>query len=221
MIRLAWLKRLLGGSADKDSSDEPMKLIVGLGNPGKSYADTRHNVGWWVIDHLAGVWRFEGWRKDQNALVSDGRVGGQRIRLVKPQTYMNLSGGVLRPYLRRETWRAENDLLVIVDEVALPVGRFRLRGQGSAGGHNGLKSIEGAVGSQEYARLRVGVGPPPNRQRESALTDYVLERMGKGDRKDVEALFPDLVALTECWLGEGVEKAMSRFNRKADVGGGM
>jgi PTH1 family peptidyl-tRNA hydrolase len=221
LIRLDWLKRVLGRSADQGESDEPMKLIVGLGNPGKSYADTRHNAGWWVIDHLAGVLRFDAWRKDQNALVSDARIGGQRVRLVKPQTYMNLSGGILRPYLRRETWSAARDLLVIVDDVALPVGRFRLRARGSAGGHNGLKSIEAAVGNQEYARLRVGVGPPADRQREVNLADYVLDRMGKGGKKDIEALFPDLVALTETWVREGVEPAMNRFNRKADVGDGM
>lgn len=218
MIRLAWLKRLLGGSADKDSSDEPMKLIVGLGNPGKSYADTRHNVGWWVIDHLAGVWRFDGWRKDQNALTSDGRVEGQRVRLVKPQTYMNLSGGILRPYLRREAWSAANDLLIVVDDVALPVGRYRLRAQGSAGGHNGLKSIEAAVGSRDYARLRIGVGPGEDRERRGDLSDYVLNKMGKGERKEVEALLPDLVALSEAWIRDGVELAMNRFNRKAGVG---
>jgi PTH1 family peptidyl-tRNA hydrolase len=221
LIRLDWLKRFLGRSTDQGASDEPMKLIVGLGNPGKSYADTRHNVGWWVIDHLAGVWRFDGWRKDQAALITDGKLGGQRVRLVKPQTYMNLSGGILRSYLRRASWSASKDMLVIVDDVALPVGRFRLRAKGSAGGHNGLKSIEGAVGNQEYARLRIGVGPPENRQRNTDLADYVLGRMGKGERNEVEALLPHLVSLTECWLSEGAERAMSRFNRKADVGGGM
>ena len=196
-----------------------MKLIVGLGNPGKKYQDTRHNVGWWVVDHLAGVWRFDGWRKDQNAMVSDGRVAGQRVRLIKPQTYMNLSGGILRPYLRRETWSAARDLLVVVDDVALPVGRFRLRAQGSAGGHNGLKSIEGAVGGQDYSRVRVGVGPPADRQRDTDLADYVLDRMGRSERTEVESLFPDLIALVEMWLAEGAPKAMSLFNRKADGGG--
>ena len=219
MTALDWLQRFLGRSAGQGNSDEPMKLIVGLGNPGKSYVDTRHNVGWWVIDHLAGVWRFDGWRKDQASLVSDGRVEGQRVRLVKPQTYMNLSGGVMRPYLRRETWSAAKDLLVIVDDVALPVGRFRLRARGSAGGHNGLKSMETAVESQEYARLRIGVGPPEDRQRNTDLADYVLGRMGKGERKEVEELFPHLVSLTECWLAEGAERAMNRFNRKTDVRG--
>ena len=221
MSSFDWLKRFLGRESGRGTSDEPMKLIVGLGNPGKEYVDTRHNVGWWVIDHLAGVWRFEGWRKDQNSLVSDGRVGGQRVRLVKPQTYMNLSGGILKPYLRRETWSAATDLLVIVDDVALPVGRYRLRARGSAGGHNGLKSIEQAVEGQEYSRLRIGVGPPADRQRNTNLSDYVLGKVGKRERADVEALYPDVVALTESWMRDGVEVAMSRFNRQADVGGGM
>jgi peptidyl-tRNA hydrolase, PTH1 family len=216
LISLDWLKRFLGRSSGQGTSEEPMKLIVGLGNPGKAYVDTRHNVGWWVIDHLAGVWRFDGWRKDQNALTSDGRVAGQRVRLVKPQTYMNLSGGILRPYVRRETWSAANDLLIIVDDVALPVGRFRLRAQGSAGGHNGLKSIEAAVGSREYARLRIGVGPPSDRERSVALSDYVLDRMGRSEKKDVQALFPDLIALTETWLTDGAPKAMSLFNQMGD-----
>ena len=198
-----------------------MKVILGLGNPGAKYEATRHNVGWWVLDHLADVWRFDdAWRRDGDSLTRSGVVGTHKVRLVKPQTYMNLSGGILRPYLRRETWSASKDLLIIVDEVALPVGRFRLRAKGSAGGHNGLKSIEAAVGNQEYARLRIGVGPAEDRQRTTNLSDYVLGRMGKGEKREVEALFPDLVGQTETWIQDGVELAMSRFNRKTDVGGG-
>ena len=212
-----WLWSVLGRSRGQGENDEPMKLIVGLGNPGKQYADTRHNVGWWVIDHLAGVWRFDGWRKDQNAYVSDGRVGTHRVRLMKPQTYMNLSGASLRTYLKRETFSARDDLLIVVDEVALPIGRFRVRARGSAGGHNGLKSIEGAVGSQDYARLRIGVGPPADRQRNQDLADYVLDRMGRSEKQAVEDLLPDLVALCETWIQEGAEASMNRFNRKADA----
>lgn len=193
-----------------------MKLIVGLGNPGESYEATRHNVGWWVLDHLAGVWRFDRWKKDGESMTCDGRIGQVRVRLVKPQTYMNLSGRVLRPYLRRENWSAANDLLVVVDDVALPVGRFRLRAQGSAGGHNGLKSIEAVVGNQDYARLRIGVGPPADRERKGDLSDYVLGKMGKSERKDVEALYDDMAAMAETWLGEGAAKAMSAFNRIGD-----
>jgi PTH1 family peptidyl-tRNA hydrolase len=194
-----------------------MKLIVGLGNPGRSYAETRHNVGWWVVDHLADVWRFDGWRKDHDALVANGALHGSRLRLLKPQTYMNLSGGALRPYLRREGFSAASDLLIVVDEVALPVGRFRLRAQGSAGGHNGLKSIEGAVGGREYARLRIGVGPPPERRREGDLADYVLDRLAKSERATLTALLPALADTVETWVREGVAKAMSLHNRRPEA----
>ena len=195
-----------------------MKIVLGLGNPGPDYERTRHNVGWWVVDHLADVWRFDGWRKDRDARVASGNVEGQRVRLVKPLTYMNLSGAVLKPYLRRENWSASRDFLVVVDEVALPVGTFRIRARGSAGGHNGLKSIEGAVGSQEYARLRIGVGPEDPARRRGNLSDYVLDEFGKREAKVVEELMPTLTELAETWLKEGAEVAMNRFNRlgKAD-----
>jgi PTH1 family peptidyl-tRNA hydrolase len=197
-----------------------MKIVLGLGNPGPDYERTRHNVGWWVVDHLADVWRFEGWKKDSDARVAMGNVAGTRVRLVKPLTYMNLSGAVLRPYLRRESWNAATDLLVVVDEVALPVGSFRVRARGSAGGHNGLKSVEGAVGSQEYARLRIGVGPDDPSRRRGNLSDYVLDEFGKREAKVVEELMPTLTELVECWLKEGAEVAMNRFNRvgKTDLG---
>jgi PTH1 family peptidyl-tRNA hydrolase len=133
-----------------------LKVILGLGNPGKEYEATRHNVGWWVLDHLADVWRFDGWRRDGEALVSNGALGPLKLRLVKPQTYYNLSGTVLTPFLRRPFWSPKTDLLVVCDDVALPVGRSRIRPQGSAGGSNGLKSVEKTLKSQEYPRLRVG-----------------------------------------------------------------
>ena len=116
-----------------------MKVIFGLGNPGDEYERTRHNVGWWLIDHLADVWRFDGWRKDGTARVASGAVGRHKVRLVKPQTYMNLSGAALRPYLRRESWSAKADLLILVDDAAISVGTYRLRASGLSGGHNGLK----------------------------------------------------------------------------------
>jgi PTH1 family peptidyl-tRNA hydrolase len=196
-----------------------MKIVLGLGNPGPDYERTRHNVGWWVVDHLADVWRFEGSRKDGDARVASGSVGGRRVRLVKPLTYMNLSGAALRPYLRRENWNASSDLLVVVDEVALPVGSFRIRARGSAGGHNGLKSIEGAVGSQDYARLRIGIGPDDPNRRRGSLSDYVLDEFGKRDAKVVEELMPTFTELVECWMKEGPEVAMNRFNKVGKAGG--
>lgn len=190
-----------------------MKVVMGLGNPGPEYERTRHNVGWWVVDHLAGVWRLEGWKRDGDSRVLAGTVNGHRVRLVKPLTYMNLSGNALRPYLRRAGWSCMKDLLVVSDEVALPVGSFRIRPGGSAGGHNGLKSIEGALESQEYARLRIGVGPEDPSRRHGDLADYVLADFGKSEERTVRSTFDTIVQLVECWLADGPQIAMNRFNR--------
>ena len=194
-----------------------MKVILGLGNPGRQYEATRHNVGWWVLDHLADVWHFEGWKRDGEALVSTGAVAGTRARLVKPLTYMNLSGSVLRNYLRRPFWTPPKDLLVIVDDVALPVGRFRVRARGSAGGHNGLRSIEGAVGNQDYPRLRIGVGPGEERKHiYKVLSDFVLAPFAKDEREDILALMPAFAAVVETWLREGTDRAMNAHNKAGD-----
>jgi PTH1 family peptidyl-tRNA hydrolase len=190
--------------------DEPMKVIVGLGNPGKHYERTRHNVGWWVVDHLADVWRFDGWRKDGEARVTTGTVGGAKVRLVKPLTYMNLSGAVLRPYLRRPFWSAATDLMVVVDEIQLPIGRYRFRAKGSAGGHNGLKSIEAAVDSQEYPRLRIGVGPEDERRR-GELRDFVLDDFGKQEAEIVRRMMPTLTEAIELWVRSGIAPVMNTF----------
>lgn len=193
-----------------------MKVIVGLGNPGREYAGTRHNVGWWVIDHLADVWRFDGWKKDGEAHVTTGTVHGKRVRLVKPQTFMNLSGNVLVRYAWRPFWSAAQDLMVISDEVQLPVGRYRFRAKGSAGGHNGLKSIQGQLGTQEYARLRVGVGPADDERKVSVLTDYVLGNFGKAEAVTVRELLPMFVEAFELWVAEGILPVMNRFSGREE-----
>ncbi len=191
-----------------------MKVIVGLGNPGREYAATRHNVGWWLIDHLADVWHFDAWKKAGESHVTNGAVGGVKVRLVKPQTFMNLSGQALKNYVRRPFWSAAKDLLVVVDEVQLPVGRFRIRARGSAGGHNGLKSVEQALGSQDYARLRIGVGPSDERKGVyKDLADFVLAPFARDERDDVLALLQPITATAETWLHDGVEKAMNLHNR--------
>jgi PTH1 family peptidyl-tRNA hydrolase len=189
-----------------------LKLIVGLGNPGREYERTRHNVGWWAVDHLADTWGFDKWKRDGQALVSNGRLADFRVRLMKPQTYMNLSGEVLGPYRRRETWDCRTDLMVILDEVALPVGTIRIRAKGSAGGHNGLKSVEAALGTQEYARLRIGIRPE---HQISELSDFVLSRFGKADGAVVSERLDDVRGACEIWLRSGIEAAMNRYNRKA------
>ena len=194
-----------------------MKVILGLGNPGRQYEATRHNVGWWVLDHLADVWHFDGWKRNGEALVSTATVGGGRVRLIKPLTYMNLSGSVLKNYLRRPFWAPPKDLLVIVDDVALPVGRFRVRARGSAGGHNGLRSIETALGNQEYPRLRIGVGPSEERKDVYRdLADFVLAPFARDEREDILALMPKLNSTVETWLREGTERAMNAHNRDGD-----
>lgn len=195
-----------------------MKVILGLGNPGRQYEATRHNVGWWVLDHLADVWRFDGWKRDREALVTTATVGGIRTRLIKPLTYMNLSGQVLRDYARRALWSAATDLLVVVDDVALPVGRFRIRARGSAGGHNGLRSVQGALGSQDYARLRIGVGPSEERKNVYPdLADFVLAPFARDERDDIVALIPRIECAIDTWLRDGVERAMNSHNREGNA----
>lgn len=193
-----------------------MKLIVGLGNPGRRYAGTRHNVGWWALDHLADVWHFDEWRADGDALMVEGRVAEERVRLVKPQTYMNLSGVALRPYLRRLEWSGLQDLLVVVDEVAIPLGTFRLRATGSAGGHNGLKSIEATLGTRDYARVRIGIAPLDPARQVGDLADFVLEPFEAAEQEVVRGLLPRIGDAVECWAREGIQPAMNAYNRKVD-----
>ncbi len=217
------LRRLLGlrpavgarGDAAAPSLDphEPVKVVVGLGNPGREYEWTRHNVGWWVVDHLADVWRFDAWKKDGQAKVADGRVGAHRVRLVKPQTYMNLSGGALVQYARRPAWSAKSDLLAVVDDFAIPLGTYRLRAKGSAGGHNGLKSIEQQLGTQEYARLRVGIAPEDRRHMGDDPAEFVLGAAGKAEREAVRDLLPALADAIETWVRDGIERAMNAHNK--------
>ncbi|MEO7963640.1 MAG: aminoacyl-tRNA hydrolase [Gemmatimonadaceae bacterium] len=187
-----------------------MKIIVGLGNPGKKYEFTRHNVGWWLLDHLADVWRFDRWRHEGSSLVADGALDGERIRLLKPQIFMNLSGDALRPYARRLEWSGLSNLLVVVDDVAIPIGTLRVRAAGSAGGHNGLKSIEATLGTKGYARLRIGIFPGKAATPIGDLADFVLDRFETEERDAITALFPRLLEVTTIWVRDGIQRAMNR-----------
>ncbi|HEY5440320.1 MAG TPA: aminoacyl-tRNA hydrolase [Gemmatimonadaceae bacterium] len=193
-----------------------MKVILGLGNPGKEYEHTRHNVGWWLVDYLADRWHFDGWKKDGQAKVAQGHLTGvkETVRLVKPQTYMNLSGGVLVQYARRPFWSAATDLLVVVDDVAIPSGTWRIRAEGGAGGHNGLKSIRQALGTPQYARLRIGVGDP-ERTSGGPLTDFVLGAVGKRDAEAIRALFPVMAEAVEEFVRSGIKGALDVQSRSA------
>lgn len=183
---------------------------MGLGNPGPEYSETRHNAGFRLADHLVARWGLGPLRRGERARVAEGRWRDHPVRLLEPQTYMNRSGAALAPLRALPDFDPSRDLLILVDEVALPLGRFRLRGAGSAGGHNGLKSVEGALQRQDYARLRIGIGPKPADWDD--LSDFVLGEFTADERRTLDALLDPMADAVECWLDEGIEKAMSRFN---------
>lgn len=185
---------------------------MGLGNPGPEYADTRHNVGFWLADALASRWKLPRFKKEGRALAASGGTPAGRVHLLKPQTYMNESGRALDGLRVTEPGAALPDLLVLVDDFALPVGSFRIRGGGSAGGHNGLRSVEQQLRTQLYARLRIGVGPLPRGL--SGWHDYVLEVPPREERDAIRELLPVMCEAVECWMAEGAERAMAQFNRR-------
>lgn len=187
-----------------------MKAILALGNPGKRYIDSRHNVGWWLAERLTRVWALGGFVHSGRTAWTGGTVGGESVEIHKPLTYMNLSGEAVTAMRAEREFDARTSLLVLVDDVWLPAGRIRLRRRGSAGGHNGLASVERALGSDEYARLRIGVGKPHDDRID--LAAWVLAPMPRVDEEAVLAVFPRAVEAVECWLREGVEAAMNRFN---------
>lgn len=228
-----------------------MRAIIGLGNPGKEYDRTRHNVGWMLLDRLAVRLAGDRFRAERTVQVSEARHHGEKIYLIKPQTYMNLSGQALAAWFGRfkdvrEELRAGPSvpvpaaptppgrggggggnggnsngdaggpclwpgLLVVSDDVNLPLGRLRLRPSGSAGGHNGLKDIEKALGGQGYPRLRLGVGAPPE---QTDRKDFVLDRFAGADLPVVEAMLKTAEDATLAWLEEGLEAARNRYNGK-------
>ena len=190
-----------------------MKLVVGLGNPGRRYAGTRHNVGFDVADALAerhgGEW--ESAPRGIEAFIARWRLAD--TVLAKPLTFMNLSGGAVAGLL--QFYKVElPDLLVIVDDVNLELGRLRVRSRGSAGGHNGLKSVIGSIGTEEFARLRIGVGRGDARR---DLADHVTAKFEREEREDVAAAIGRAADAVELFVSEGIAPVMNRFNRKEDT----
>ncbi|MEM8779824.1 MAG: aminoacyl-tRNA hydrolase [Cyanobacteria bacterium P01_G01_bin.49] len=186
------------------------KLIVGLGNPEAKYDKTRHNIGFEVVDALAKTWQLS-WqenRRFQGAITERKNSNQQKIYLLKPSTYMNRSGQSVRAVLDWYKLTAE-DVLVIYDDMDLPLGRMRLRVSGSAGGHNGMKSIISHLGNQDFPRLRIGIGKSNH---VDATISHVLGRFSPEEREIVDKIFPLVVEAIEMSLEEGVEKSMSLFN---------
>ena len=184
--------------------------MAGLGNPGPMYQGNRHNLGWWVVDRLAYDWEFGSFGTDGHALVSRGAVDGVQVLLLKPTTYMNRSGAAILPLVVRERIDVATDLLVVVDDAALPLARVRFRAQGSAGGHNGLASVASVLGTPRYPRLRIGVGVPPEGCR---LKDWVLSDMAAVDEDRIVTLLPELTGAIGLWVREGIGAAMNEYNR--------
>ena len=198
------LRRLFG--APSEPSDRAMKfLIVGLGNPGPKYADTRHNVGFRVLEHLS-----EDWQPCSHGHMARVKHRGKQLLLLKPDTFMNLSGKAVRYWMQKEKI-PKNRVLVVVDDLHLDLGQLRLRGKGSDAGHNGLKSIDQLTGGNNYARLRCGIGRDfhPGQQAE-----YVLGEWTATEREGLPAMIEMAAEMVLSFVGHGLQNTMNRFNKR-------
>lgn len=188
-----------------------MKMFAGLGNPGAEYAATRHNVGFMLADALAARWDAAGWRTKQDALVAEARLGAEKILLVKPLTYMNESGRAVGPLLSWYKLEA-SDLIVAHDDIDLPVGMIRLRKKGSAGGHNGMKSILYHVQDENFPRVRIGVGHPAHAR--DQVIRHVLSPFSAEDAQKIREAIEYLLPAVESIITEGIDLAMNKYNPK-------
>ena len=187
-----------------------MYLIAGLGNPTKEYDKTRHNVGFAVIDTLADKYRIDVSEKKHKALCGKGVIEGRKVLLVKPQTFMNLSGESIRAAV--DYYKIEpEDIIVIYDDISLDPGQLRIRLKGSAGGHNGIKNIIAHLGTQEFPRIKVGVGAKPPRV---DLADYVLSRFSPDEQKLMDEAFKEAAEAAVSMMTDGAERAMNHYNTK-------
>lgn len=189
-----------------------MYIIVGLGNPGRDYMNTRHNIGFDVIDTLADVAGISVIEKKHKAIIGKGVLDGQKVILVKPQTYMNLSGESVRDIIDYYKVDEEQELIVVSDDTSLDVGSIRIRKKGSAGGHNGLKNIIAHLGHDTFMRVKMGVGEKPKGY---DLADYVLGHFSSGERKLMDEAAKTAVEAIRMMMAGDVDKAMNQFNRKS------
>ena len=188
-----------------------MLVIVGLGNPDDKYQGTRHNVGFDVIDLLAEKYNIKKKKKKHRAYIGKGIIGGQKVILAKPQTYMNLSGESVRSLVEYYKVDPETELLIIFDDISLDVGQLRIRKKGSAGGHNGIKNIIANLGTSVFQRIKVGVGEKPKGY---DLADYVLGRFSKEDRELIKEGFECAAEAVAMITAGEIDQAMNKYNRK-------
>ena len=210
------IKRLFGKNKAKENPDinmeginEEMFLIVGLGNPSAKYEKTRHNVGFDVIDALADKYNIEVKEKKAKALCGSGYIEGQKVILVKPQTFMNLSGDSVAPLMNFYKLDPAEDLIVVYDDINLEPGYIRIRKKGSAGGHNGIKDIIAKTGSDQFSRVKVGVGHKPA---DWDLADFVLSRFSKEERANLEDAIKDTMDALVHMIQDETDEAMNKYN---------
>lgn len=190
-----------------------MFIIAGLGNPKKEYDNTRHNIGFDMIDAMAEKYRISVRNIQNRAMTGKGVISGQKVLLVKPLTFMNLSGESIRPLADYYKIAPDTELIVVSDDINLPVGQIRIRKKGSAGGHNGLKNIIAQLGTEEFQRIRIGVGGKPENY---DLADYVLGHFTKEEKILMEKAVSMAMEAAELMLTGDTDKAMNEFNRKAE-----
>lgn len=211
----AWIGRLRGVDSLKMKECARVKLIAGLGNPGTDYVGTRHNAGFMVLDILAQMVGVSIKREKFGALAAEVLHGDEKLLLLKPQQYMNRSGHAIAAAAGFYKLQPA-DVLVVTDDMALPTGQLRLRPKGSAGGHNGLKDIIAALKTDQFPRLRVGIGSAGTRD----AADYVLSRFSEQERQSIDQAVQTAATAALCWAAEGIEPAMTRYNvRAADSNG--
>lgn len=186
-----------------------MFVIAGLGNPGKSYENTRHNIGFTTLDRIAKEYGIKINKIKHKALVGEGFISGQKVLLVKPQTYMNLSGNSIREILEYYKVDPEN-LIVIYDDIDIPIGSLRIRKKGSGGTHNGMKSIIYDIQSEQFPRIRIGIG----KETRMDLKDYVLGGFGKDEKVQIQNAVINAGKAAACIIEKGIEKAMGEYNAK-------
>lgn len=191
-----------------------MYIIVGLGNPTKEYDKTRHNIGFMLIDELADRFDIHITTIQHKALVGKGIINGQKVLLAKPQTYMNLSGESVKELVDYYKVDPESELIIISDDIDLPPGYIRVRPKGSAGGHNGLKNIIALTGTQEFNRVRIGVGKKPPKM---DLADYVLGHFKEEDKEPMKNGINDAIDAIEMILEDKIDEAMNKHNKKVVI----
>ena len=191
-----------------------MKLIVGLGNPGRTYARDRHNVGFRCLNYFAGLHYIRFDHRQCQARIGIGEIAGSKLLLAKPRTFVNLSGKAVACLARRHDIPL-NDIVVVYDDLDLPLGKIRLRGSGGSGGHKGIKSIISALGGEDFPRIRIGIGRPQVEEQSSGediIVNYVLGDFSPQEEKVIKLAIVTVAQAIDCLLSQGIEMAMSKFN---------